>query len=112
MCVCVRINVCMRVCLAPGLITIAGGKWTTYRQMGEDVVDRVLEEEKKRAASSSSSSTEYCSVCSSKGWVSASISTPFSVPDVDSKNVSNRDFVGLCVRIIFRRTSERVSKLC
>ncbi len=26
-----------------GLITIAGGKWTTYRKMGEDVVDRAEE---------------------------------------------------------------------
>jgi glycerol-3-phosphate dehydrogenase len=25
-----------------GLITVAGGKWTTYRRMGEDVVDAVL----------------------------------------------------------------------
>ena len=25
-----------------GLITIAGGKWTTYRKMGEDVVDQVI----------------------------------------------------------------------
>lgn len=25
-----------------GLITIAGGKWTTYRKMGEDVVDKAL----------------------------------------------------------------------
>jgi glycerol-3-phosphate dehydrogenase len=26
-----------------GLITIAGGKWTTYRKMGEDVVNRAIE---------------------------------------------------------------------
>ncbi|MCB1081284.1 MAG: FAD-dependent oxidoreductase, partial [Chlamydiia bacterium] len=25
-----------------GLITIAGGKWTTYRKMGEDVIDKAL----------------------------------------------------------------------
>ncbi len=24
-----------------GLVTILGGKWTTYRRMGEDVVDRL-----------------------------------------------------------------------
>ncbi|MBL8448086.1 MAG: glycerol-3-phosphate dehydrogenase/oxidase [Zoogloeaceae bacterium] len=29
---------------ASGLITITGGKWTTYRLMAEDVVDRVLKE--------------------------------------------------------------------
>ncbi len=27
-----------------GLLTITGGKWTTYRQMGEDVVDRVVQQ--------------------------------------------------------------------
>lgn len=27
-----------------GLITITGGKWTTYRQMAEDVIDRAIEE--------------------------------------------------------------------
>ncbi|RLC00723.1 MAG: FAD-dependent oxidoreductase, partial [Deltaproteobacteria bacterium] len=27
---------------ASGLITIAGGKWTTYRKMGEDVVDQAV----------------------------------------------------------------------
>ncbi|NVO86645.1 glycerol-3-phosphate dehydrogenase/oxidase [Hymenobacter terrestris] len=28
---------------ASGLLTITGGKWTTYRRMGEDVVDRAIE---------------------------------------------------------------------
>ena len=27
-----------------GLVTIAGGKWTTYRQMAEDAVDKCLRE--------------------------------------------------------------------
>jgi glycerol-3-phosphate dehydrogenase len=31
----------------PGMITIAGGKWTTYRKMAEDTVDAVLSENKK-----------------------------------------------------------------
>src|SRR6202000_1973817 len=26
-----------------GLVTLAGGKWTTYRRMGQDVVDRAAE---------------------------------------------------------------------
>ena len=30
------------LCASSGLITIAGGKWTTYRRMAEDVVDTVL----------------------------------------------------------------------
>ncbi len=35
-----------------GLITITGGKWTTYRKMGEDVIDRVAKQlnlEKRRS---------------------------------------------------------------
>jgi len=32
----------------PGLVSIAGGKLTTYRAMAEDLVDRVLEKEGKR----------------------------------------------------------------
>jgi glycerol-3-phosphate dehydrogenase len=28
---------------ASGLVTVTGGKWTTYRRMGEDVVDRAAE---------------------------------------------------------------------
>lgn len=28
---------------ASGLITITGGKWTTYRKMGEDVIDKAIE---------------------------------------------------------------------
>jgi glycerol-3-phosphate dehydrogenase len=35
----------------PGLITITGGKLTTYRQMAEDVVDRIASEEGSRARS-------------------------------------------------------------
>lgn len=27
-----------------GLLTITGGKWTTYRKMGEDVIDRVIQQ--------------------------------------------------------------------
>lgn len=35
-----------------GLVTIAGGKWTTYRKMGEDAVDRVLSTHGLQAAPS------------------------------------------------------------
>jgi glycerol-3-phosphate dehydrogenase len=26
----------------PGLLTVAGGKWTTYRRMAEDVVNQAI----------------------------------------------------------------------
>jgi glycerol-3-phosphate dehydrogenase len=29
---------------APGMVTITGGKWTTYRHMAEDTVDTVLKQ--------------------------------------------------------------------
>ena len=31
-----------------GLYSLIGGKWTTYRLMGEDLVDRICEEEKAK----------------------------------------------------------------
>jgi glycerol-3-phosphate dehydrogenase len=34
----------------PGMVTIAGGKWTTYRKMAEDAVDAVLRENKALSA--------------------------------------------------------------
>ncbi len=39
-----------------GLITVIGGKWTTYRQMGEDVIDTM---EKENNSPRTHSSTEY-----------------------------------------------------
>ena len=39
-----RISRDHRIVVSPsGLVTIAGGKWTTYRKMAEDVVDQALE---------------------------------------------------------------------
>ena len=29
---------------ASGLLTIAGGKWTTYRSMSEETIDRAIQE--------------------------------------------------------------------
>ncbi|WNZ27172.1 glycerol-3-phosphate dehydrogenase/oxidase [Leptolyngbya sp. NK1-12] len=33
-------------CSNSGLVTITGGKWTTYRKMGEDVIDQVIQQGK------------------------------------------------------------------
>lgn len=31
-----------------GLLSLMGGKWTTYRKMGEELVDRICEKEKEK----------------------------------------------------------------
>ena len=40
-----------------GLYSLMGGKWTTYRKMGQDVVDLIAEEERKNGTSIRSSMT-------------------------------------------------------
>lgn len=41
---------------APGLISIAGGKWTTYRRMAQDVLDKVLKEHEEGSQQSTNQS--------------------------------------------------------
>lgn len=31
-----------------GLLSLMGGKWTTYRKMGEDLIDEIAKEEKNQ----------------------------------------------------------------
>ena len=40
-----------------GLYSLMGGKWTTYRKMGQDVVDLIAEEERKNGTNIRSSMT-------------------------------------------------------
>jgi glycerol-3-phosphate dehydrogenase len=57
---------------ASGLITVTGGKWTTYRQMGQEVVDRIA---------------SYPSVTATlrlHGWSDRSIAAPFAVYGSDA----------------------------
>ena len=41
-----------------GLYSLMGGKWTTYRSMGEDLVNKICEEEKKRGVERPNSQTK------------------------------------------------------
>jgi glycerol-3-phosphate dehydrogenase len=50
---------------APGMVTIAGGKFTTYRVMAEDVVDAALRE---RGGSVPASRTADLPLVGSEGW--------------------------------------------
>ena len=50
---------------APGMVTIAGGKFTTYRVMAEDVVDAAL---KERGGAAPKSRTAELPLVGSEGW--------------------------------------------
>lgn len=50
---------------ASGLITLAGGKWTTYRAMAEETVDRAIQEFKLNAGKCE---TERVRLVGSDGW--------------------------------------------
>lgn len=64
-----------RVLLSPsGLISIAGGKWTTGRKMAEDTIDKAL-----------SSSSLAKSICKTKSLSFPSHSTPLSSPFIDKR---------------------------
>ncbi|BFZ61741.1 mitochondrial glycerol-3-phosphate dehydrogenase [Saitoella coloradoensis] len=51
-----------------GLLTIAGGKWTTYRQMAEDTVDRAIQEYNLRPTVSKESNTRRLKLIGSEGY--------------------------------------------
>ena len=40
-----------------GLLSLMGGKWTTYRKMGEDLVEEIVQEEKAKGYQYPSSMT-------------------------------------------------------
>jgi len=50
----------------PGLITITGGKWTTYRSMAEDVVDVAIKSAKLNP--SNGCITDHLGIVGSYGW--------------------------------------------
>ena len=51
-----------------GLLTIAGGKWTTYRAMAEETVDRALDEYNLRDKAQRGCVTEKIQLVGSAGW--------------------------------------------
>jgi glycerol-3-phosphate dehydrogenase len=69
-----------------GLITITGGKWTTYRKMGEDVIDRAI------ALTSLSPSTSVTADLQLHGWTQTPEAEPLNVYGSDASSV--RDLSG------------------
>ncbi len=53
-----------------GLLTIAGGKWTTYREMAEETVDRAIKEFslQDRVKNNGKCVTEHVRLVGSDGW--------------------------------------------
>ncbi len=56
-----------------GLITIAGGKWTTYRKMAEDTVDRIASRAPSSSPSSLSLSARSATIANAGPCVSARV---------------------------------------
>ena len=51
-----------------GLLTIAGGKWTTYREMAEETVDRAIKEFGLEGKVTSGCVTKQLRLIGSDGW--------------------------------------------
>ncbi|HEY9736193.1 MAG TPA: glycerol-3-phosphate dehydrogenase/oxidase, partial [Trichocoleus sp.] len=64
-----------------GLVTITGGKWTTYRKMGEDLVDRVLHQGR---LPSQPSVTEHLKL---HGWTQTPTAAPLDVYGSDAEAI-------------------------
>ncbi|WP_218776753.1 glycerol-3-phosphate dehydrogenase/oxidase [Nostoc sp. T09] len=66
---------------ASGLLTITGGKWTTYRKMGEDVVDRAIQLVNLSAHPSISSKLHL------HGWTQQPTAAPLDVYGSDAASI-------------------------
>ncbi|MBD2104005.1 glycerol-3-phosphate dehydrogenase/oxidase [Leptolyngbya sp. FACHB-261] len=69
-----------------GLITITGGKWTTYRKMGEDVVDQAMQLARLPAQASTTSNLHL------HGWTATPEAEPLGMYGSDAEAV--RDLPG------------------
>ncbi len=98
----------------PGLLVIAGGKLTTYRQMAEDCVDKVLSETQKWTVPLGNVSKEtitkeralpwlYTPVCASKTPIGASEAAQLDAADVEE--ILNTQIVLSLEDFMVRRTS-------
>ncbi|WP_435006658.1 glycerol-3-phosphate dehydrogenase/oxidase [Tundrisphaera lichenicola] len=64
-----------------GLVTITGGKWTTYRRMGREVVDRAID---VSGLPRSPSRTEFLRI---QGWTDQIAMAPFSIYGSDARKL-------------------------
>lgn len=64
-----------------GLITITGGKWTTYRKMGEDVVDQVIQQGHLPPYPSVTETLKL------QGWTQRAVATPLDVYGSDASQI-------------------------
>lgn len=64
-----------------GLMTITGGKWTTYRKMGEDLVDQAVEQGNLQPQPSV---TEHLKL---HGWTQTAVADPLTVYGSDADSI-------------------------
>ncbi|ETO26897.1 hypothetical protein RFI_10237 [Reticulomyxa filosa] len=85
--------------LPSGLITIAGGKWTTYRQMAEDVMDVVCQTRPELGRKAAECVTTAVKLVGSANWtqsVSAILErhqVPKDIAEHLSKNYGDKSFI-------------------
>jgi len=93
-----------RVFVSPrGLVTIAGGKWTTYRSMAEDAVDRAIAAGGLRAARS-----QTAAVAIRGGETDAWSNDPVERAAMGGERIEMEDFVRAAVRDDMARTVDDV----
>lgn len=64
-----------------GLLTITGGKWTTYRKMGEDVIDQAIQQGQLPPQPSVTAALKL------HGWTQTPMATPFDVYGSDAASI-------------------------
>lgn len=64
-----------------GLLTITGGKWTTYRKMGQDVIDQVIQQGKLPPQASATETLKL------HGWTQTPAAAPLDVYGSDAAQI-------------------------
>lgn len=66
-----------------GLLTVSGGKWTTYRQMAEDTVDAAIKQGELWAPRGHGTSSKDMQIIGAKGWSPTLFARLMKVYDIE-----------------------------
>ncbi len=85
-----------------GLISIIGGKWTTFRKMGQDTIDVAIENGHLTARKSDSENIKIkpATICENHSFIHEEL--PYSIADF--KNIINAEWVETLDDLLSRRT--------